>query len=187
MIERIKQVMAGSFSVMFLIVAGSMAVMSLIEFVRAFTDPGERELISGIVRAMNTAFIALATFELGVGISKEYALPDDGADLFPAIRRTITRFVSVVCIAMVLEALIMVIKYSQLELAGNLTYPVAVAGGASALLVSLGVFIHLTRKDVPARDRAPRALAASPGRGLVIRRGQSVDTAGAVRLGGAGA
>lgn len=164
MIERIKQLMAGSFSAMFLLVAASLGVVALIEFVRAFTDPGDKELISAIVHAMNTAFISLATFELGVGISKEYAVPDQGSDLIPVIRRTVTRFVSVVCIAMVLEALIMIIKYSQLELAGNLSYPVAVAGGASALLVSLGVFIHLTRKDVPVQARAPGFPATSRGR-----------------------
>jgi hypothetical protein len=148
MIERIKHLMAGAFSTMFLIVAASLALLSMSEFFSALTDASGKEVISGIVRAMNTVFIALATFELGVGIGREYTLPDQGPDLFPVVRRTITRFVSVVCIAMVLEALIMIIKYSQLEQAGNLYYPVAVSAAASVLLMSLGVFIHLTRRDV---------------------------------------
>lgn len=38
----------------------------------------------------------------------------------------------------------MVIKYSQMELAGNLFYPVAIIASASLLLLSLGGFLKLT-------------------------------------------
>ena len=41
--------------------------------------------------------------------------------------------------------MIMIIKYSQLELAGNLYYPVGILLGGSALLVALGIFLKLTR------------------------------------------
>jgi len=37
-----------------------------------------------------------------------------------------------------------VIKYSQLDLAGNLGYPVAIIASASLLLLSLGGFLRLT-------------------------------------------
>jgi len=40
--------------------------------------------------------------------------------------------------------LTMVIKYSQMELAGNLSYPVAIIASASLLLLSLGGFLKLT-------------------------------------------
>jgi len=39
----------------------------------------------------------------------------------------------------------MIIKYSQLELAGNLFYPVGILIGGSVLLVSLGLFLWLTQ------------------------------------------
>ncbi|MEW5707830.1 MAG: hypothetical protein AB1830_02820 [Pseudomonadota bacterium] len=146
--EALKRLMAGAFSAMFLVVAASLAVLSVADFVRAFVEFQDKELISGIVRAINTAFISLATFEVGVGIGKEYTVPEGRTNLYQIVRRTVTRFVSVVCIALVLEGLIMVIKYSQLELAGNLYYPVAVLVGASVLLVSLGLFIYLTRPEM---------------------------------------
>lgn len=38
----------------------------------------------------------------------------------------------------------MTIKYSQLELAGNLYYPVAIISSAAILLIALGIFIYLT-------------------------------------------
>jgi len=136
-----RQVLAGMFSLIFLTVAVSLALLSAIDFVLAFRAAPAKELVS----AINTAFISLATYELGVGIGKEYTSPDNGSEFYPAIRRNVTRFVSVACIALVLEALILVIKYSQLELAGNLYYPVAIVVGASVLLTALGLFIHLSR------------------------------------------
>ena len=140
-----RHVLAGMFSLIFLTIAVSLALLSAIDFVLAFSAAPEKELISGIVSAINTTFISLATYELGVGIGKEYASPDNGSEFYPAIRRNVTRFVSVACIALVLESLILVIKYSQLELAGNLYYPVAIVVGASVLLGALGLFIHLSR------------------------------------------
>ena len=50
---------------------------------------------------------------------------------FPLLRRGVARFVGVVCIALVMEGLIMAIKYSQLDLAGNLNYAVAIVVSAA--------------------------------------------------------
>jgi hypothetical protein len=60
------------------------------------------------------------------------------------LQRTLPRFVSIVCIGLSLEGLLMVIKYSQLELAGNLYYPVAIITSAAFLLAALGVFLRLS-------------------------------------------
>ena len=48
---------------------------------------------------------------------------------------------------MSLEGLIMIIKYSQLELAGNLYYPVAIIVSTALLLASLGLFLKMAPKD----------------------------------------
>lgn len=160
-----KQLLAKLFSLMFLTVTVCLVVLSLVELWLAFSKMDEKDLIGGMVRAINTTIMALATFELGIGISKEYSIADDGADLFPVVRRSVTRFVSVVCVALVLESLIMVIKYSQLEMTASLYYPVAVVASASALLVALGLFIHLTRPEMraevsePAPRPSPEAMA----------------------------
>jgi len=125
---------------------------------------GGKELISLFVQALNTVIIALAIFELGIGISKEYAAAAVEEHTFFVVRRMIARFVGTVCIALVLESLIMIIKYSQLDLAGNLFYPVGILIGASVLLAALGLFLQLSRSDVQlpvkieeSRGAAPRA------------------------------
>ena len=95
---------------------------------------------------INTGIIALAVFELALVVNKEYSRKEENEDVVASLRRTIPRFIGTVCIALSLEGLIMVIKYSQLELAGNLYYPVAIITSTALLLISLGVFLHLTRK-----------------------------------------
>ena len=103
------------------------------------------DLVPSIISSINTLVIALAMYELGIGVSKEYTSMSEGASIIDNVRRTISRFVATVIIALVLESLIMIIKYSQLDLAGNLTHPVSIILATSALLLSLGGFLFLTR------------------------------------------
>lgn len=181
---RFRILVAAGFSGFFLFVAvaiGSLAVFELFRSLYQFTvtafqggelvtgfmsesREGGEELIAGIIKGINTAIIAVAAFELGMGIGKEYGSPEHEGNLFRVVRRTITRFVGLVCIALVLESLIMVIKYSQLELAGNLGYPVAILLGASALLLALGGFLALTRRDgIPHRESKGHAQGEEAG------------------------
>jgi len=60
------------------------------------------------------------------------------------VRRGVGRFGSVVFVALALESLIMVIKYSQKDLAGFLYYPAAILAASALLLVALGLFVRLT-------------------------------------------
>ncbi|WP_198650450.1 hypothetical protein [Saccharospirillum mangrovi] len=142
-IKLYKRLMAGLFSSLFFALALIMALSSLYQLLADLFDSGQ--MMSTVIRAINTLVIALAMYELGAGISKEYSSDDASENVYTNIRRTITRFVGTVCIALVLEALIMIIKYSQLELAGNLYYPVAILFGSGVLLLSLGGFLALTR------------------------------------------
>jgi hypothetical protein len=141
----VKGLVALMFSTLFLTLSVSLGILAIIQFTQSFG--GEDALISGLIKSINTAVISLATFELGIGIGKEYSTDEEGGDIFPAVRRSITRFVAVVCIALVLEGLIMVIKYSQLDMAGNLYYPVAIVVSAGILLLALGGFLRLTQAE----------------------------------------
>lgn len=141
---RLRALLAILFSVLFMVLSVAFAALAVKEFVAAFTLASG--LTGGLIASINAAVISLAAFELGFNVGKEYIQESD-EDIFAAVRRSIARFVGVVCIALVLEGLIMVIKYSQLELAGNLGYPVAVIGSASLLLIALGLFLFLTRPE----------------------------------------
>lgn len=82
-----------------------------------------KEDVTGVfLGSINTGIIALAVFELAFIINKEYSgyIESDDKDAISSLRETLPRFIGTVCVALSLEGLIMVIKYSQLDLAGNL-------------------------------------------------------------------
>ncbi|NVJ60381.1 MAG: hypothetical protein HWE27_08325 [Gammaproteobacteria bacterium] len=105
------------------------------------------DIMQMFLGGINTGIIALAVFELALVINREYSEITESEDAVKNLRRTIPRFIGTVCIALSLEGLIMVIKYSQLELAGNLYYPVAIIASTALLLIALGVFLHLTKGE----------------------------------------
>ena len=146
MVNQLKFLMGRLMALTFLSLSMFLIGLAAFQFVEGINET--KELVNILIKSINTSIIALAIFELGIGISKEYGKRTDEEDhTYIVMRRTITRFVSTVCIALVLEGLIMVIKYSQLDLAGNLFYPVGILVGASVLLASMGLFLHLTRAD----------------------------------------
>ena len=103
-----------------------------------------------LLSSINTGIIALAVFELALIIDKEYSEPieDVNKDAISSLRESLPRFIGTVCIALSLEGLIMVIKYSQLDMAGNLYYPVAIIVSTAFLLSALGIFVYLTDKRI---------------------------------------
>jgi len=137
-----RQVMAIGFSFIFFALSATLAGLTLQAMAEGIF--GELPLIEAFLKAINMAVVALATFELGLVVNKEYGGKEDDGHIVVVLRRTLPRFVSIVCIALVLEGLLMVIKYSQLDLAGNLYYPVAIISSAAFLLMALGVFLKLS-------------------------------------------
>jgi hypothetical protein len=150
MIARFKASIGLMFSLIFLAIALFLTALAMYQFYAGLTEG--KELVNIFIQSINTLIISLALFELGLGIGKEYATHDEEPNTYAVVRRTIARFVGTVCIALVLESLIMIIKYSQLDLAGNLYYPVGIMAGASVLLSGMGLFLHLTRADCHERE-----------------------------------
>lgn len=140
-----KKIVGTLFSVIFHALSILLVIIASYNFADYAFNP-QGEFMSTVIQSINSFVISLAMFELGAGISKEYSSSDDEEEnTYSNTRRIITRFVGTVCIALVLEALIMIVKYSQLELAGNLYYPVGILFGSGFLLVALGAFLWLTK------------------------------------------
>jgi hypothetical protein len=163
-----RQVMALLFAAVFFVLSVTLAGVTV--DIMADGVFGEIELTEAFLKAINMAVVSLATFELGLVVTKEYAGRDDDGHIAVVLQRTLPRFVSIVCIALALEGLLMVIKYSQLDLAGNLYYPVAIIASAALLLAALGVFLRLSGTAAglsvevrrSAADAGPVPGAASP-------------------------
>jgi hypothetical protein len=142
MITWVPRILVPLFSAFFLTFALLYAGSAIVEFVRPIVNDGD--LVGGLVKGLHMGVVALAVYELAQVIHQEYDKGIEPADVIRRIRRGITRFSSVVFVALVLESLIMVIKYSQQDLAGFLYYPVAIIMSASLLLIALGVFIKMS-------------------------------------------
>jgi hypothetical protein len=146
------------FTLFFLAFALLYVGAAMVEFVRPILDSGD--LVSGLVKGLHMGVVALPVYELAQIIYQEYDSTGKPDDTVARIHRSVTRFASIVFVALVLESLIMVIKYSQQDLAGFLLYPVAIIVAASLLLLALGVFIRITGV-VRSNDAAPGAEASA--------------------------
>jgi len=133
MITPYKTSVALLFSVIFHLIAVVFTGLSVQQFIGGLDKP-DWDLVTLIIKPINTLVIALAMYELGIGVMQGIHRQRGRQNIFQNIRRSIARFVGTDCIALVLEALIMIIKYSQLDLACNLYYPVAILAACSLLL-----------------------------------------------------
>lgn len=139
-----QRLFAQVFTVIFFLLA---AIIMISTFVTAAHDIfNDQDIIQVVIQIVNSSIIAIAVFELAMVVGEEFGKEVD-TDVIYMLRRTLPRFIGTVCIALSLEGLILIIKYSQLEMAGNLYYPVAIIVSAALLLTALGVFLKL----VPAR------------------------------------
>lgn len=136
---------AQAFTFVFYILAASILVSTIAVAFQQISN-GE-EITQVIIKVINGSVISIAVFELAMVIGQEYGQEADH-DVIIMLRRTLPRFIGTVCVALSLEGLIMVIKYSQLDLAGNLYYPVAILVSAALLLMALGVFLKLVPPHV---------------------------------------
>jgi len=140
--DKYQLIMVSCYTLIFYTLAIALSGIALQELY--YSVIGEISLIEGLLKSINMAVISLATYELGLVVQREYTGKHKSHDIVIVLRRTLPRFVSIVCVALVLEGLLMVIKYSQLELAGNLYYPVAIISSTALLLMALGVFLRFT-------------------------------------------
>ncbi|RBO86142.1 hypothetical protein [Marinomonas aquiplantarum] len=140
----VQKTFAKTFATIFFSLSGLVVISSFVSAIQHFLQ-GET-LTQVFISIINANIIAIAVFELAMVINKEYGSGNEH-DLIVLLRRTLPRFIGTVCVALSLEGLIMVIKYSQLDMAGNLYYPVAIVISAGILLISLGIFLKYAPRE----------------------------------------
>jgi hypothetical protein len=114
---------------------------------------GQDFLTHSMIKIVSNSIIALAVFELATVIRSEYSTHEEH-DVSVMLQRTVPRFIATVCVAMALESLILIIKYSQLGQAEKLLYPVLIVVSSAILLVSLGTFLKMTQTNLTGGDAA---------------------------------
>lgn len=140
----LQKVFAKIFAAVFLLLSATIVISTFsmsIEGLLAGSDVSQ-----AIIKVVNDCIIAIAVFELAMVINKEYG-HENQHDVIMMLRRTLPRFIGTVCVALSLEGLIMVIKYSQLERAGNLYYAVGTIVASAVLLMALGLFLKFVPSE----------------------------------------
>ncbi len=123
---------------------------------------GEQQNRLGAFSAIIFLTLALAVFDLGKTILEEEVLLHKDIFRHSAIRRTITRFIAAILIAVSIEGLLLLFKGSLGQ--SELLWPaVGVMGCAVGLLLALGLYVFLGAKAeaslVQANLRSPQPVA----------------------------
>ncbi|WP_104628890.1 PDC sensor domain-containing protein [Helicobacter bizzozeronii] len=84
--------------------------------------------------------LALATVDLVKAIFEEEVLGKNSGDSHHAIHRTMIRFLGSIIIALAIEALMLVFKFS-ISAPNKIIYAIYLASGVSALLISLAIYV----------------------------------------------
>lgn len=115
--------------------------------------------IEAIVNSLSYLILSLAVFDVARYVYDEEVRRGREMRKAAETRRSITKFITVIIIAVLMDALVALSKAGQEELS-QLVYPVVLVGGGGALLLGLGIFQRLSatvEEKVGAADDADEA------------------------------
>ena len=115
--------------------------------------------VEGIVNSLSYLILSIAVFDVAKYVYDEEVRRGREMRKAAETRRSITKFLTVIIIAVLMDALVALSKAGQGEL-NQLVYPVILILGGVALLLSLGIFQRLSatvEEKVGAADDADEA------------------------------
>jgi hypothetical protein len=116
-------------------------------------EPFEARL-DNVLESLALVTVALAALELGQTILEEEVLREAQMSAPTRVRRFLSRFLVVLVVALVIEALVLAFKFGH-EAPENMPYAAMMLFGAAALLAAWGVFVWLNRA---AEELEPEAM-----------------------------
>lgn len=120
-------------------------------------SPGELGMqarVNSVMESLAIVTVALAALELGQTILEEEVQREADMSAPTRVRRFLSRFMVVLVVALSIETLVLVFRFSQ-ESPEHLTYAAVVGFAAAALIIAWGVFVRLNRY---AEELEPEAL-----------------------------
>lgn len=99
--------------------------------------------VTSMVNSLSSLILSIAVFDVARYVYDEEVKRGREMRKAAETRRSITKFITVIIIAVLMDALVALSKAAQGELS-QLVYPVVLIGGGVALLLSLGIFQRLS-------------------------------------------
>jgi hypothetical protein len=122
--------------------------------------------INQVLEALALVTVALAALELGETILEEQVQREAQMSAPTRARRFLSRFLVVLVVALSIEALVLVFKYSQEE-PQNIPFATMVAFAAAGLIAAWGLFVRLNRA---AEELEPEAMQQAKEEDTKLRR-----------------
>jgi heme/copper-type cytochrome/quinol oxidase subunit 4 len=119
-----------------------LAALQLWQGIQIFDDVPLNERLNAVLESIAVLTVAVAALELGQTILEEEVQREAQMSAPTRVRRFLSRFMVVLVVALTIEALVLVFRYSH-EAPENMAYAAIVAFSAAALMVGWGVFIRL--------------------------------------------
>jgi hypothetical protein len=153
---------AGHFliSVLFLLAGAALIVLAgvlLWQGIEPFGGAARLARLNAVLEAIAVLTVAVAALELGQTILEEEVHREQQMSAPTRVRRFLSRFMVVLVVALTIETLVLVFRFSQ-DTPEYLPYAASVGAAAALLLVAWGVFVHLNRS---AEELEPEAMQAA--------------------------
>jgi len=150
----IGRVVFGAISVFMMLLAAGLIVFAGIQLATVFATP-ESAIGRQLLDSVGYTIIAIAVFEVAKYIFEEEVLNPTEMRHAGEARRSMTKFISTIAIAVFLEALVAVFQTSKEADVSNMLYPTILLFAGVALIVGLGAYQRLSATAEKLAQGAP--------------------------------
>ena len=141
-IDLVTRAAFGVASVALMLLAGALIVYAGMQVGAAYQQP-DKDVGSTLLEAVGYTIIAIAVFDVGKYLLEEEAIRAREMRQADEARRSMTKFISTIAIAVFLESLVAVFEASKTDVT-TMIYPTILLFGGVALVVGLGVYQRLS-------------------------------------------
>jgi hypothetical protein len=142
-IENASRVVFGAISLFMMLLAAGLIIYAGYQLAAVFTTP-EFNIGDQLLDSVGYTIIAVAVFEVAKYIFEEEVIDPTELRHTGEARRSLTKFISTIAIAVFLEALVTVFQTSKSDDISDMIYPTILLFGGVALVVGLGAFQRLS-------------------------------------------
>jgi hypothetical protein len=139
----ISRIVFAGISLMLMLIAAGLILYSIVQVFRAFADP-DGSIGRTLLDAVGFMIIAVAVFEVAKYIFEEEVIEPTEMRHAGEARRSMTKFISTIAIAVFLESLVTIFQASKAPDLSNMLYPTILLFGGVAMMVGLGAYQRLS-------------------------------------------
>lgn len=142
-LQLLARIVFGVIALFMMALAAGLIVFAGIQLVSVFSAP-ESDIGRQLLDSVGYTIIAVAVFEVAKYIFEEEVLDPTEMRHAGEARRSLTKFISTIAIAVFLEALVAIFQTSKEAQISNMLYPTLLLFAGVALVVGLGAFQRLS-------------------------------------------